>query len=70
MRFQHGRTREEVLAELRAAAERRWGPERLQSLEPALETAANALSRVGNEPLDLLDAEPDFIARVDRQAET
>jgi hypothetical protein len=62
MRFEQGQSREEVLAELQTAAEQRWGRERLPQLDSALETAANALWQVAKEPLDLLEAEPDFIA--------
>jgi hypothetical protein len=61
MRFEQGRSRDELLAELRAAAEQAWGPERLEPLGQALESAAGALWRLAQSPLEPLEAEPDFI---------
>ncbi len=62
MRFEQGRTRDEFLAELRAAAEQAWGPARLEPLGQALENAAGALWRLAESPLEPLEAEPDFIS--------
>jgi hypothetical protein len=70
MRLEQGQSREEILTELRTAAEQRWGGARLRELEPELQTAANALWRVAKEPLDLWEAEPDFILGVSRRHQT
>jgi hypothetical protein len=64
MRFENGRTREEVLAELSVAAEQTWGRERTAALEATLERGADALWRLSEAPLELLDAEPDFVGGV------
>jgi hypothetical protein len=57
-------SREEWQAELRARAEQVWGAERRAALEPQLESAATALWRLAQAPLDPLEAEPDFIGGV------
>jgi hypothetical protein len=50
-----------VLESLTRAAEAAWGTERVATMQPALEAAAAALWELAQQPLDLLDAEPDFI---------
>jgi ferric-dicitrate binding protein FerR (iron transport regulator) len=69
MRFERGRSREEVLAGLSVAAEQSWGHERMSALGAALERAADALYRLSEAPLELLDAEPDFVGGVAPRSE-
>ena len=69
MRFENGRTREQVLAVLSVAAEQTWGHERMAALGAALERAADALWRLSEAPLELLDAEPDFVGGVAPRSE-
>ena len=52
---------EAIRAELTAEAERAWGAERAGALGPALETMAEALRRLGEAQLDMIDTEPAFI---------
>jgi hypothetical protein len=61
MQFKRGRRREEYFNDLVAEAERTWGPQRLEALAAALDTAATALWRLAEAPLEPLDGEPDFI---------
>ena len=56
-----GQAREEVVAALRAEAERAWGAERAAALSEAIETTGTALWRLAQAPLELLEAEPAFI---------
>jgi hypothetical protein len=67
VKLERGRSTADILAELRAEAERTWGAERAASLAPTLESAANALGRLAQAPLDLLEVEPDFIGDGPRQ---
>jgi hypothetical protein len=69
MRFESGRTREEVLAELSVAAEQTWGHERMAPLGATLDRAADALWRLSEAPLELIDAEPDFVGGVAPRSE-
>lgn len=62
MHFEQGRSAAELLAELRAEAERTWGAERAAALAGALESSANALWRLAQAPFDLLEVEPDFVS--------
>lgn len=61
MRLERERPQAEILAELRAEAERTWGAERAQALGPALEGLTGALARLAAAPLEMLDGEPAFI---------
>ena len=62
MHLEQGRSAADTLAELRAEAERTWGPERAAALAGALENTASALWRLAQSPLDLLEVEPDFVS--------
>lgn len=66
MRFDRGRTRDEVLEELGAEAARLWGERRSEALGTVLETTASALWRLAEAPLEMLDVEPAFIHGVGR----
>jgi hypothetical protein len=61
MSLESGRSKDEWRAELRARAAQHWGEERLPDLEPALESAADAVWRLARASLEPLEAEPDFI---------
>jgi hypothetical protein len=65
--LERGRATADILAELRAEAERTWGAERAAALAATLESAANALGRLAQAPFDLLEVEPDFIGDGRRQ---
>ncbi len=69
VRFEEGRTREELLQELRAAAERLWGDRRSEALGATLETTAGALWRLAGAPLEMLEVEPAFVHGVGRAEE-
>jgi hypothetical protein len=56
------RSQADVVEYLRRAAEMAWGAERAAALGPALEQTATAVWEIVQQPLDLLDVEPDFIA--------
>ena len=58
MRFDPALTREETLARLTDDAVAAWGKERAAELRAALETTANAIWVVAQEPLDPTDVEP------------
>ena len=52
---------EAIRADLTAEAERAWGAERAAALSPALGLMADALRRLGEAQLDMIDTEPAFI---------
>ena len=58
LRFDPTQSVEDVQSALRAAAEAAWGGAALPEIEPALETSAQAIWRIGQEPLDPTDVEP------------
>jgi hypothetical protein len=51
----------ELAAQLRAAAERRWGVDRAAELAGAIDVAAGTLAQVAATELELEDDEPDFV---------
>ena len=57
------------MSELRAAAEARWGAERLEALQPGLETAAEAVWQLAEATLGPLEVEPDFIGGIELPGE-
>lgn len=59
------RSRDDVVAYLRRAAEAVWGAERAAALGPTLDQTAAAVWEVVQQPLDVLDVEPAFIAAVE-----
>lgn len=61
MRLERARTREATVRELTAEAARVWGDDRLEALAWNLETVGAALARLGDQPLDPLEWEPDFV---------
>ncbi len=58
VRFDPTQTVAEVEAGLRRAAEAAWGAASLPEIEPALTTAARAIWRISQEPLEPSDVEP------------
>ena len=69
IQFERERTPQEFLTDLRAAAQERWGSERLEALQPGLEAAAEALCFLARATLAPLEAEPDFIGGVEREGD-
>ena len=61
MQLRADQSREQVVAALRAEAERTWGAARATALSEAIETTGTALWRLAQAPLELLEVEPAFI---------
>ena len=61
MRFDPSLSKEHYREGLTAEAEAAFGADRLPELQASIDGAANALWLLGQQPLDLTDAEPDFI---------
>jgi hypothetical protein len=59
------RSQGDVVEYLRRAAEAAWGLERAAALGTVLEQTATAVWEIVQQPLDVLDVEPDFIAAVE-----
>jgi hypothetical protein len=58
LRFNPDQSVDDVRSALRSAAEAAWGPAALPEVEPALETSAQAIWRISQEPLEPADVEP------------
>jgi hypothetical protein len=58
VRFDPTNSVEDVEAGLRRAAEAAWGADALPEIEPAFTTAARAVWRISQEPLEPSDVEP------------
>jgi hypothetical protein len=58
VRFDPAQTVDDLEAALRRAAEAAWGTNALPEIEPAVATAAQALWRMSQEPLEPSDVEP------------
>jgi hypothetical protein len=56
------RSQGDVVEYLRRAVQAAWGAERAAALGTALEQTATAVWEIVQQPLDVLDVEPDFIA--------